>query len=158
MMVRELMRRSPRSIGPAASLAEAGRIMEKARCGALPVVGDGEDERVVGMLTDRDLCLAVALRDRRPSEVAVREVISGDVHTCRPDEDVRDALAAMGDHRVRRLPVVDSAGRLVGVLSFDDLAASARPRRDGGGDFLLHAEIAETLMILAQHEQRLIAS
>jgi CBS domain-containing protein len=158
MMVRELMRSSPRSIRPAASLADAGRVMEEARCGALPVVGDGEEERVVGMLTDRDLCLAVALRDRRPSEIAVREVISGDVHTCRPDEDVRDALATMGDHRVRRLPVVDAVGRLVGLLSFDDLAASAGPRPNGSGDFLLPAEIAETLMILAQHEQRLNAS
>ena len=158
MRVRELMRCSPRSIGPAATLAEAGTIMERARCGALPVVGDGEDERVVGMITDRDVCLAVAVRDRRPSQIAVREVISGDVFTCRPQDDVRDALAAMGDHRVRRLPVIDPAGRLVGILALDDLAVAAHADRDESDDVLLHTEIARTLMILARHEQRLNAS
>jgi CBS domain-containing protein len=158
MQVRDVMRRNPRFTRPGASLAEAGRLMEKVGCGVLPVVGEGEEERVVGVITDRDVCLAVAARDRRPSEVTVREVISGELHSCHPGDSLRDALVAMSDCRVRRLPVVEHGGRLVGILSLDDVAVAAHGRGAGEAEEPTDAEVVATLRAVADRQRRPVAS
>jgi CBS domain-containing protein len=148
MRVRDVMRREPSLCTPGMDLAKAGRIMAEAGCGVLPVVGD--EERVVGVITDRDLCLAVATRDRRPSEIQVRQAISGEVFTCGEDDEVLAALDTMRRRGVRRLPVLDRFERLVGLLSLDDLFAEARARPDTDG--LSLEELVDTLGRIGQRQ------
>lgn len=104
--------------------------MAESKCGLLPVL-DGED-RVIGVITDRDICVALAERDRRASEVRVSEIVGREVFSCRIDDDPRDALATIRDRRVRRLPVVDEQGRLKGLLILEDLIPES-PMDDSDG-------------------------
>jgi len=124
MKVRELCVRSARSCGPGTSLAEAGWTMWEADCGFLPVVD--ETLKVIGVVTDRDICMAVATKYRPAAEIAAREVITGKLFTCRLEDDVERAMEIMRNQAVRRLAVVDSEGRLTGILSLNDLVLAAR--------------------------------
>jgi CBS domain-containing protein len=148
MRVSDLMHRNPQTATPGMSLQRAGRLMAEADCGVLPVVGSAGD--VVGMLTDRDVCLALSLRDRQPSAVQVRHVITGDVWSCGADDELSSALRTMAAQRVRRLPVVDGAGRLIGILSLDDVIAETRELDATGRP--TYAEIAETLKAICTHQ------
>ncbi len=120
MRVNDIMKHEPASIGPATSLAEAGRKMERIGCGILPVV----DERhaLVGVITDRDVCVALARADLPASRLTVESAMSAPARSCRAEDDVESALATLGRHRVRRLPVIDQGNRLVGLFSLDDVA------------------------------------
>jgi CBS domain-containing protein len=100
--------------------ATAAQILWTRNCGSLPIVEDGE--RVVGMVTDRDLFLALGTSDRKPSELPVGEVMSKDLALCKPDNDVRIALKTMAQRQLHRLPVVDDVGALKGILSLGDIA------------------------------------
>jgi len=141
MRVSDLMHRNPQTATPGMSLQRAGRLMAEADCGFLPIVGPSGD--VVGVLTDRDICLALATRNRAPSEVQIRHVITGDAWACRAEDELRSALQIMAAQRVRRLPVVDQVGRLIGILSLDDVLAETRESDDTGRPS--YAEVAETL-------------
>ena len=88
-------------------------------CGALPVLGT--DNGVVGIITDRDISLAVAMSQRRPSEITVGEVMSKPVYACGPDDHIKLALNWMATMQVRRLPVLDQSGALQGILSISDV-------------------------------------
>ena len=132
MLAKELMTTPARTCRVTAALSEAAKTMMDESCGCLPIV-DARGQ-VVGILTDRDICLAVATRhDQRPSDIPVREMMTSKVFTCSPEESIDEALVKMKEHRVRRLPVVDTRGRLKGVLSADDLVRNtglARGRLD----------------------------
>src|SRR4029077_9235899 len=97
------------------SLAEAVRLMWEKDCGVLPVVT--ADGKVSGMITDRDICVAIATRGQTADRIVVSAVIGAKVCGCTPDDDAVDALKIMKTQRVRRLPVVDAKGRLKGILS-----------------------------------------
>ncbi len=101
------------------TLSEAAAAMWRRDCGAVPVV-DGEG-RVIGIITDRDICMALATRSQLASEIKVGEVMSGPAQTCTTADDVREALEVMKDGQLRRIPVVDGAGRLAGILSISDI-------------------------------------
>jgi CBS domain-containing protein len=123
MNVERLMRREVAKVAPDDALDRAAEVMRVRDCGFLPVVLRGQ--RVVGVLTDRDVCMAAARTERALSKLRVEDHMTRTVHTCRPTDDVRDAERAMALHQVRRLPVVDVEGNLVGVLSLDDVAREA---------------------------------
>jgi CBS domain-containing protein len=125
MKVRAVMNKPVQTVSSDSSLAEAGKRMAENDCGVLPVV-DGKC-RVVGILTDRDVCLALATKNRLASEISALEVMSPHVCACGPDDDLSKALETMRHRLVRRLPVVDDAGRLVGILSIDDIIIHAGP-------------------------------
>jgi predicted transcriptional regulator len=80
---------------------------------------------VVGLITDRDICIAVATRHRLASEILVSEVISGRVHTCAPQHRIQDVLQSMREAKVRRLPVISDDGKLQGVVSISDIMLHA---------------------------------
>lgn len=145
MHVWNVMHADVRWCTPGSTLAEAGRMMAEADCGLLPVVDDG---RVVAVITDRDVCLALARRDRAPSSIAVREVMSREVHSCGVAEDLRAALARMRDKSVRRLPVLDDRRRLIGILTLDDVALAARAFDSGGFGGPLYPDVAQTLQAI----------
>ena len=108
---------------PGTNAAAATEIMWTRNCGALPIV---EDSRVVvGMVTDRDLLIALGTRNRNASDLQVGEVMSKDLSLCAPNDDVRDALKIMAERQLHRLPVVDKDGVLKGILSLDDIALRA---------------------------------
>ena len=128
MTVRDLMTSNVKTCRPDTNLAEAGRDMWEGDCGALPVVND--EGRVTGMITDRDICIALATKGRPADRVAVREVAQSHAYTCQPEDDASAALHAMKAHQVRRLPVVDADGHIRGILSLNDVvthAGSASP-------------------------------
>jgi CBS domain-containing protein len=119
MLVSEAAVRDVQTVKEGASLAEAGRLLRDAECGVLPVIES--NHRLVGIVTDRDVALALAAEDSPASGMTVGEAMTRDVQTCRPEEDVRVALRRMAEHGVRRLPVCVAEGLLVGILSVDDL-------------------------------------
>lgn len=104
--------------GLTASLAEVAVTMWQRDCGVVPVVD--REKKVVGMITDRDICMACATRNRVAAEIMVSEVVSGKVFACRADDDVETALKTMRRQQLRRLAVTDADNVLVGVLSISD--------------------------------------
>lgn len=125
MKVREVMTRDVRWCTPETNLAEAAAMMWAANCGALPVIEAG---KVIGVLTDRDICIALGTRNRPASEITAREVIWREPQLCMPEDDLATALAAMRRAHVRRLPVVNTAGVLKGIITMHDIAARAEAR------------------------------
>jgi CBS domain-containing protein len=97
--------------------------MWRKNVGSLPVVEDGG--RVVGIVTDRDLFLALGTGNRRPGELPVGDIMNRDIAFTTPGSDVRDALRTMAQRQLRRLPVVDQSGALVGIVSLGDIALRA---------------------------------
>ena len=128
MIVKDIMKRPAATCGPESDLASAIDAMRMHDCGFLPVVeGHGI---VVGVVTDRDICLKAGARHRALDRVSVQETMSRPVYSCFPEEHVKTALVTMATHRVRRLPVLNKYGHLEGVLSIDDVIAA--PSRRGG--------------------------
>jgi CBS domain-containing protein len=124
MKVRDLQTSNVQAVNPDTNLAAAAQVMWECDCGVVPVIDS--DRNLVGMITDRDIAIATTTRSAAPADIPVRHVMStGHLHRCAPDDDVRAALAAMGEHRVRRLPVTDRLNRLVGIISLNDLVRSA---------------------------------
>ena len=123
MKVQQIMRDSVRTCHVANDLATATSRMWESDCGALPVVTS--TGAVVGMLTDRDIAIALGTRNRAASDVAVGEVMTTDVYACAPGDDIRVAMELMAERRIRRLPVVDEGGAICGILSIDDLALNS---------------------------------
>jgi len=119
MTVRQVMTRDVVTIEPEASLTEAARRMRGLDVGPLPVVDGG---LLVGMVTDRDLTIRGAAQARDPSSTSVSEVMTRDVICCFEDDDVLRAARTMQQHQLRRLVVVDSSGRVTGIVSLGDLA------------------------------------
>jgi CBS domain-containing protein len=126
MHVKDIMTPDPRVCSPDTNLAAAGALMLDGDCGILPVVADG---RLVGVVTDRDMFIALATRDKRASELTIGEVATGQVLTCRPEDDVHAVLTAMKTHRVRRIPVEGFGGTVLGIVSINDLVLAAGPRK-----------------------------
>ena len=121
MKVRDIMTDKPKYCGPDTNLAAATELMWTNDCGALPVVEDG---KLTGIVTDRDVCVAVGTRNCRPSETTVKEVATRAVQTCTPDDDVHTAMAIMRRAKVRRLPVIED-GKLAGILTLNDIILAA---------------------------------
>src|ERR1700693_4267155 len=147
MLVKDLMTRNVTSCRPENNLAELAEMMWNERCGAVPIL-DGS-RRVMGIITDRDICIALGTRNIRASEVLARDVSPPGYISCNPDNDVRDALKTMATQEVSRLPVVDEAGQLVGILSIDDIIF----RAGGGHSCLSDREIIDTMR--AMREERI---
>ena len=126
MKVEQLMTPSPATCGPAENLAQAVERMWDANCGIVPVVDDLG--HVIGVITDRDICIAAATRGLAPGDIGVDAMRRRTVVACRPDDDLKTALNAMKAHRVRRLPVTSDEGILHGIISLDDIASAAGSR------------------------------
>lgn len=122
--VRQLMTRDPAACSPDDSLDCAARVMWERDCGCVPVV-DFEG-KVVGIVTDRDACMAAYTRGARLSEIRIGDIMATDVQTISGDEMLATAEKRMADHQIRRMPVVDDVGRLIGILSLNDIALASR--------------------------------
>jgi CBS domain-containing protein len=118
MKVNEAMTRDVTVASPSQSICEAARLMAECDAGALPV---GENDRLVGVITDRDIAIRAVARNLGP-DTRVREVMSREVLYCFEDENVEDVAENMGEQQIRRLPVLNREKRLVGIVSLGDLA------------------------------------
>ena len=118
MKVKDAMSRDVQVASPTQSIRDAARIMAKIDAGVLPV---GENDRLVGMITDRDIAIRAVAEGKAPT-TKVREVMSEEVLYCFDDQDLDEVAQNMSDTKVRRLPVVNREKRLVGIISFGDLA------------------------------------
>jgi CBS domain-containing protein len=130
MLVRDVMVTGVAACRPETNLAEVAAIFWNERCGVLPVVDD--TGRVLSMITDRDVAIALGTRNARASDVKVSDVALPRVFTCAAGDDFEAALNTMAEQNVRRLPVIED-GKLAGILSLDDLAlnASEWPNENG---------------------------
>lgn len=126
--IREVMTSNPRAIEADKPVAEAAKLMRDEDVGLAPVV---EGDRLVGTLTDRDIAIRVVAEGKDPASTPVREVASTDVVTVAPEQDLDEALSLMAQHQVRRIPVVEQDGRLVGVVAQADVALQADERQTG---------------------------
>jgi len=131
MHVSEVMTRGAECIGPGATLQEAAERMKALDVGALPVC---DNDRVVGMLTDRDITVRATAEALPPRLGQVRDVMTPDVLYCFEDQDVTEAARLMQENQVRRLVVVNRDKRLVGIVSLGDLAVATRDEHLVGGD------------------------
>lgn len=136
MNVQDVMNREPQAVRMVDRLDEAARVLWDHDCGFVPVV-DGSS-RLVGVLTDRDLCMASYTQGRALADLPVLGVMSRELTTCRPNDTLAAAMDKMQHVQVHRLPVVDARGMLVGVLSSNDLiqAQKARPAAVSSGKVL----------------------
>ena len=129
MKVSEVMTKAPAYCSTDTTLGAAAEIMWNRNCGFLSVVSP--QQSVVGVITDRDMCIAMATRNRLPSQVTVQEVSSVVIYSCQPDDDIRTAMETMADKKVRRLPVMGADGKLEGILSLDDIILHADSQARG---------------------------
>ena len=118
-----IMSEDPTACRPTDTVVEAARLMKVNDVGSIPVVDDNKNRRLVGILTDRDIAVRVVAEARDANATTIEEVMTRDLVTVGPDDDVERALNAMEEHQVRRIPVVDGDGRLVGIIAQADIAA-----------------------------------
>jgi CBS domain-containing protein len=126
--ITDVMSTKPCAIDAGKPVAYAARMMKQEDVGLAPIV---EGDRLVGALTDRDIVTRVVAEGRDPQAVPVREVASTDLVTINPEEDLDEALRLMASYQIRRLPVVERDGRLVGVLAQADVAREAKDKQTG---------------------------
>jgi len=123
MKVGEVMTKNPACCWPSNSALTAATMMQQKDTGVLPVIHDRFTPTLVGMVTDRDLCLHVVAGGRDPAHIWVSECMTADPVCCTPEDDVVHALELMKEYRVRRLPVVSMKREIVGVLGLSDLVS-----------------------------------
>jgi CBS-domain-containing membrane protein len=150
MKIEDLMTRDVGTCRPADTLSAAAQLMWDRDCGCVPVVSDDGSKQVVGMLTDRDICMATHFRGTSPGNARVGDAMSKTVRSIGPSEAPADAEAVMRDARVRRLPVVDEKQRLVGLISLADLARAAGRQHGSKKPQVRKDEIGETLEAICE--------
>jgi len=148
MQVKELMTKTPRACDLSATANDAVRVMTECDCGSVPVVDRGG--RAVGIVTDRDICLAAYRRGLPLKSIPLADVMSRELCTVDADADVTEAEHLMQIRQIRRLPVIARDGRLIGILSLSDVAQgvmqSGSSRQDGqdGNELLSTIERVST--------------
>jgi CBS domain-containing protein len=127
-LIREVMTANPSTIEADGFVIEAAKIMKAEDAGVVPVTENG---RLIGMITDRDIAIRVVAEGKDPQSTSVREVASTDLVTIDPQQDLDEALRLMARHQVRRLPVIEEDGRLVGVVAQADVAREGDDTKTG---------------------------
>ncbi|MGA2336123.1 MAG: CBS domain-containing protein [Terriglobales bacterium] len=135
------MTKNPAFCCPSTSVVRAAATMQQLDIGALPVVLDPSTPRLLGMVTDRDLCLHVVAGGRDPADIWISECMTVNPICCAVGDDVRYALELMEEHQVRRLPVVNAKHEVAGILSLSDLV---------GKGSINSGEIAEALRTICE--------
>ena len=126
MKIQDIMTRDPSCVTPDSPARDAARIMKEEDVGIVPVVDDQSSRKLVGVVTDRDLAIRIVAAER-DGTTRVREVMSESrLATCSPDEDIDEAMDTMATEQVRRIPIVDERGSLVGIVSQADVVLKTR--------------------------------
>ena len=124
MQIVDVMTPNPRTVQPGDTLQSAAQVMDELNVGVLPVTDGG---RLIGMLTDRDIVIRSTSAGQDPRTATVADAMTGEVRTLPADASVLDAIRMMKEQQLRRVPVVDTGGTLIGILSLGDLADAGTP-------------------------------
>jgi CBS domain-containing protein len=155
MQVNEIMTRQVQSCRPDDSLDRAAQLMWDYDCGCLPVCdGDGAG-RTIGVITDRDVCMAALFQGKPLRELRVREAMAQQLLACQPQHSLEQAERTMRNARVRRLPVIDDRGALIGMLSLADIAREAAAERSQAKRQVTEVEVNNTLAAICGAGQSL---
>ncbi len=125
MLVKDVMAKDLAFCTPQDGVTIAAKLMKAEDVGSIPVVADPTSKKLVGILTDRDICIQVVAEERSAAEVTCEAIMCATVVTARPEEDLDRCAELMQEHQVRRIPVVDERGTLVGIVAQADLAQEA---------------------------------
>lgn len=145
MRVEELMQKDVHVCRADDAMTEAARIMWENDCGSVPVVAADQRGRLVGIITDRDVCMAAYTRGKPLAELRVADAMSANVRTCGPGDELPAAAGEMRAAQIRRLPVVDAAGQLLGIVSLSDIAREFSRQRARGKKGISAVEVGELL-------------
>lgn len=148
MRVEEVMTKEVSSCGPGTNAAAAAEIMWNRDCGILPVLEDAG--KLVGVVTDRDLFIALGTQNRNASDLPVGEIMHREPSACAPEDDIRNALKTMAQQGIHRLPVLDESGAVQGILSMDDIILRAKPESNG----VFKDDVIRTLKAICEHQTR----
>lgn len=129
MKIREVMTTDPVCCLPGDNAQKVAQIMRDHNVGSVPVVADHDARKLVGMITDRDLCCSVIANGLDPKHTAIVQCVSTDVVTCRDGENLDNCERLMQEHQLRRIPVVDGEGRCIGIVAQADLALKDKPEK-----------------------------
>lgn len=143
MKIQDVMTTDVVTCKPGDPTSEAARLMWEHDCGVVPVVD--EEGRPLGIVTDRDICMAAYTTGRPLAQIRVDEVMSRNLQTCSPEDSIGKAELSMQDRHVRRLPVVDDHSHLVGILSLNDIARCAAQNQGKKHETVAMEHVAETL-------------
>ena len=127
MRCQEVMTDNPVCCLPEDNVGQAARLMRRERIGSVPIVTDELKKELIGIVTDRDLAIKVVGESRDAIRTSVYDVMTAAVVACREDDDVSTAVSAMEEHQIRRIPVVNDSGRLVGIISQGDISIRVAP-------------------------------
>lgn len=159
MRVEQLMTKQVRTCLPEDSLERAAQLMWDYDCGSLPVCSGDEPWKAVGMITDRDIAMCAMFHPKPLRELPVSEAMARNLRVCRPADSVEDAESVMRDAQLRRLPVVDSDGRIVGMISLADLAReAAREYPLGASREITETQVGDTLAAICKAPTRRLAA
>jgi CBS domain-containing protein len=152
MKVAELMTRSVATCQAGQTLNDAAQIMWERDCGIVPIVADG-DRRVLGVITDRDICIAAYTQGRPLLQIRIEEVMSPRLETCRSDQELSTAEDTMQRAQVHRLPVLDEGGKLVGIVALADIARASTQAARSAKAAVSTIEIGETVAAIRRPRQ-----
>lgn len=155
MRIEQLMSRDVQYCSPEDTLDRAAYLMWSNDCGSIPVcAGTNGRQRVVGMVTDRDICMAALFQGKALRELHASDAMSRELRSCRPSDQPADVERLMREQQIRRVPVTDSDGSLVGIVSLADLAREANMRDSQGKRSISESEIGDTLAAIVEPSSR----
>jgi CBS domain-containing protein len=149
MKVEDIMTRNVKSCRPETNLSQVAALMWDYDFGAMPVVDDMN--RVLGMITDRDIAIAAATKGRLATEINAGEVMAGNVYACALGEDISAALKTMRREKVRRLPVVGKDGKLAGILSINDIVLRVGEPKGRQAPEIPYEDVMSTFKAVCEH-------
>jgi CBS domain-containing protein len=155
MNVERVMKKDVRACRPDDTLNRAAQLMWDNACGCVPIVS--ECDQPIGILTDRDICMAAYTQGRPLSEITVATSMAHKAITCRTEDDVHSVIDLMRENAIRRVPVVDSDGRLRGIVSLDDLASESLRNFRGAINRELANRLGEAFLSICARRARRFA-
>jgi len=154
MKIEEIMQRNVSVCRRDDSLNIAAKVMWENDCGCVPVITSNGNGAVIGMLSDRDICMAAYTQGKSLAEIPVTVAMAHSVLTCKPSDDLALAEAMMREARIHRIPVVDNNGAVVGIVSLTDIARNALSIGDGKVALGTQAEVTRTLAAICEPRGR----
>lgn len=158
MRVEQIMTRQVSSCGTEDTLVQAAQLMWEHDCGCLPVCSGNGANRVVGVITDRDICMSALFKGKPLYELRVADAMSQQLQTCRPSDTLTHVEKMMSQARIRRLPVVDDQGSLLGMISLADLAREAARENTAPKQEVTETEVGDTLANICQPSAQQLAA
>lgn len=149
MKVQDIMTSDVQCCGPDTNLAAVAKMMWDSDCGALPVLN--VEGQVMGVITDRDICMAAATKNKPTSDITVWETARGTAYTCHMSDDVHTALDIMKREKIRRLPVVDEDGVLQGIIAMNDFVLLAADAKGAKAPAVSYEDVVRTMKAISAH-------